>query len=339
MNRPAQISYGVMLAMLLAVAFMGLATPLLTVLFALFALNVFSFKRHSKSFAIALFLVTVGAICLTATFFALETVSAAPKLADRLVPKVLEYAHMHDVELPFTDVQSLMQWVRDEVLERFGLLGSAGTNLLRQAAFVVIGIVVAISLFENATIVIDREKHTLKNNLYLLTADEVGKRFELFYKSFHMVMGAQIIISAINTVFTGIFLFSSGYPYPGLLVGVTFLCGLLPILGNIMSNTIIVSVGLTVDLQHAFGALAFLIIIHKFEYFLNSKIIGKRIQNPMWMTLLALVVGERLMGVPGMILAPVVLHYIKSETSRVAVTAGVEEKLTQAPESPSTAVD
>jgi len=37
------------------------------------------------------------------------------------------------------------------------------------------------------------------------------------------------------------------------------------------------------------------------------------------------VVGERLMGVPGMILAPVVLHYIKSETSQVAVTAGVGE--------------
>lgn len=310
-----------MLAMLLAVAFMGLATPLLTVLFAIFALNVFSFRGRSKSFAIALFLITVAGICLTATFFALETVAAAPKLAERLVPKVLDLARFHEVELPFTDVQSMMHLIRDEVLERFGLLGSAGTTLLRQVAFVVIGIVVAISLFENSTIVIDREKHTLKNNLYLLTADEVGKRFELFYKSFHMVMGAQIVISTINTVFTGIFLFSTGYPYPGLLVGVTFLCGLLPILGNILSNTIIVSVGLTVDLNHAFGALAFLVIIHKFEYFLNSKIIGKRIQNPMWMTLLALVVGERLMGVPGMILAPVVLHYIKSETSNVAVTA------------------
>ena len=67
------------------------------------------------------------------------------------------------------------------------------------------------------------------------------------------------------------------------------------------------------------GALAFLVIIHKIEYFLNSKIIGRRIQNPMWMTLLGLILGERLMGVPGMILAPVILHYIKMETSRLAV--------------------
>jgi predicted PurR-regulated permease PerM len=178
---------------------------------------------------------------------------------------------------------------------------------------------VAISLFHNAAIVIDREKHVLRNNLYSSTADEIANRFELFYRSFHTVMGAQIIISTINTIFTGIFLFAVGFPYWQLLIVVTFLCGLLPILGNIISNTVIVCVGLTVDLQHAMGALGFLVVIHKLEYFLNSKIIGKRIENPMWMTLLGLIIGERLMGVPGMILAPVILHYVKSEALRVAV--------------------
>ena len=59
-----------------------------------------------------------------------------------------------------------------------------------------------------------------------------------------------------------------------------------------------------------------LIVLHKLEYFLNSKIIGGRIKNPMWLTLLGLILGERLMGIPGMILAPVVLHYIKVEASK-----------------------
>jgi predicted PurR-regulated permease PerM len=57
-------------------------------------------------------------------------------------------------------------------------------------------------------------------------------------------------------------------------------------------------------------------VIHKLEYFLNSKIIGSRIKNPMWLTLIGLLIGERLMGIPGMILAPVVLHYVKVEASR-----------------------
>ena len=45
----------------------------------------------------------------------------------------------------------------------------------------------------------------------------------------------------------------------------------------------------------------------------------------MWLTLLGIVIGEKLMGIPGMILAPVVLHYIKVEASKNKVTAtGVE---------------
>jgi predicted PurR-regulated permease PerM len=63
--------------------------------------------------------------------------------------------------------------------------------------------------------------------------------------------------------------------------------------------------------------LIFLVVIHKLEYFLNSKIVGNRIRNPFWLTLLALLVGEKLMGIPGMVLAPVILNYIKMEASRI----------------------
>jgi predicted PurR-regulated permease PerM len=96
----------------------------------------------------------------------------------------------------------------------------------------------------------------------------------------------------------------------------TFLCGLLPIIGNIISNTLIVAVGFTLSPRVALFALIFLVAIHKLEYFLNSKIIGDRIKNPMWLTLIGIVLGEKLMGIPGMILAPVVLHYIKVEASK-----------------------
>lgn len=314
-----------MAAMLLVVAMLGLATPLLTVLFSIFSLNVFSFKRRSKTMAVALFLIAVTTICLGTLFFFSQAILVAPKIAEKLVPTVVEFCSSHGIELPFKNVESLVALIKTESMERLGLAGIAATHALRQTAFVLIGMVVAISLYYNATIVIDRDKHTLKNNLYSLSADEITKRFELFYRSFHTVMGAQILISFINTAMTGVFLFAANYPYWQLLLAVTFLCGLLPILGNILSNTIIVSVGLTVDFPHALCALAFLVVVHKLEYFLNSKIIGKRIQNPMWMTLLGLILGERLMGVPGMILAPVILHYIKSEASRVAVEQKTEE--------------
>ena len=112
----------------------------------------------------------------------------------------------------------------------------------------------------------------------------------------------------------------NGFPYVIVIVVLTFLCGLLPIIGNIMSNTLIVGVGFTISPKMALISLVFLVVIHKMEYFLNSKIIGDRIKTPMWLTLIGIVLGEKLMGIPGMILAPVVLHYIKLEASRNKVS-------------------
>ena len=106
-------------------------------------------------------------------------------------------------------------------------------------------------------------------------------------------------------------------PNAMVVIGVTFLCGLLPVVGNLLSNSIVVGIAITVSPKLALAALVFLVVIHKLEYFLNSKIVGGRIRNPFWLTLLALVIGERLMGIPGIVLAPVVLSYIKFETSRI----------------------
>jgi len=132
---------------------------------------------------------------------------------------------------------------------------------------------------------------------------------------------------------TAVFLAWNGFPFALVIIGLTFLSGLLPIIGNLVGNTLIVGVAFTMPdgPRMALFALIFLIVIHKLEYFLNSKIIGDRIKNPMWLTLIGLVVGEKLMGIPGMVLSPIVLHYIKVEASRnkiagsepVVVPAGV----------------
>jgi predicted PurR-regulated permease PerM len=102
-----------------------------------------------------------------------------------------------------------------------------------------------------------------------------------------------------------------------LIVILTFICGVLPIVGNLLTNTIIIGVAFTMSPRYALYAFIFLITIHKLEYFLNSRIIGGRIDHPMWLTLLALIVGERLMGISGIILAPVILSFIKVEMKKI----------------------
>jgi predicted PurR-regulated permease PerM len=216
-----------------------------------------------------------------------------------------------------------------EVNDRLANVGRYARDAALVIAMLIIGLVAALSFFINEKWNVEDEPDAVKDSLYATVARELINRFETFYSSFARVIGAQIIISAINTALTAVFLIWNHFPYTTVIIVLTFLCGLLPIIGNIMSNTLIVGVAFTMPNgpKMALIALIFLVVIHKLEYFLNSKIIGDRIRNPMWLTLIGIVLGEKLMGIPGMILAPVVLHYIKVEASKrkLAETTGKAE--------------
>ena len=315
MSQPARISY-VIVAMLVAlVGLLHLGTLALTTLFGYFALRQFSFGR-SKALGVAIYIIAVMAIGYGLFYFSRQAYKTLPEIADTTIPAVVNFAEKQGIELPFTDYASLKTVALSEVKEKISHVGHYVRAAAFQIAMLIMGLVVAVSLFVSARWEADDDPDVVKDSLYSTVVRELGVRFQTFYSSFAKVIGAQIVISSINTILTALFLVWNGYHYIMVIIGLTFLCGLLPIIGNIISNTLIVGVGFTVSPRVALFALIFLVVIHKLEYFLNSKIIGDRIRNPMWLTLVALVLGEKLMGIPGMILAPVVLHYIKMETSR-----------------------
>ena len=313
MNQSARISYVIMAVLLVLIGWLRLGTLALTILFGFFALRLFCF-RGSKAFAVVIYFLSVAGIGYGLFFFSRQAYKALPKIADETIPAVANFAEKQGIELPFTDYASLKQRARDEVNEQFANVALYARKATFQFAMLIVGLVVAVSLFLNPGWKGDPD--AAKDSVYSTVVHELIRRFETFFASFAKVMGAQITIALINAVLTALFLVWTGFPYASVLIVLTFLCGLLPIVGNLISNTLIVGVGFTISPRMALFALIFLMVIHKLEYFLNSKIIGARIKNPMWLTLIALVLGEKLMGIPGMILAPVVLHYIKVETSR-----------------------
>ena len=314
MTPATRFSYFFLVAVIVLAAATHLATPLITVLFSYFALRKLHFGKR-KWLSLVLFFVVVAATLYGLGFLVRQAFVAFPKIAAESIPPFIAYAQSHGIELPFSDLDSLKAAIVDVVKNEFLFVGNFARAATTQLAFVLIGIVVAVSLFLNPGI----EKFSNKPkspNVFTATTDEIKIRFRLFYQSFETVMGAQIRISAINTLLTTIFVLAVSLKYKTFVIGLTFLCGLLPIVGNVISNAIIVGIAITMSPRLAIFALIFLVAVHKLEYFLNSKIIGDLIKNPVWLTLLALIIGERIMGIPGMILAPVVLNYIKVEASK-----------------------
>ena len=144
-------------------------------------------------------------------------------------------------------------------------------------------------------------------------------RLHLLVQAFRNIVFAQIKIAALNTAFTAIFLAvvlplcGIHLPLTKTLIVLTFLLGLLPVIGNLMSNTLITIVALSLSIWVAVAALGYLIVIHKVEYFLNARIVGGQISAKSWELLLAMLVFEAAFGLPGVVAGPIYYAYLKSE--------------------------
>lgn len=312
-----------LVVLLAAVWWLQLGTLLITILFSYFILTKLAFLKN-RWLTITVFLALISVICVGLVYFVAQALHTLPRIAATSIPIIIQQAKAHSIDLPFTDWGSLKDFIMESITEQLRYIGGFANTATKHIIFFLAGLIVSISLFLDAI----RKKNSqntapeentpqASNDWYTSMSNEISRNFKAFYESFRVVMGAQIIISAINTTLTSIFVLYFGLPYAPMVIAITFLCGLLPIVGNLISNVIIVGIALTVSLKLALYALIFLIVLHKLEYFLNSKIIGDRIKNPVWLTLIGLIIGERFLGITGMILAPVVLHFIKMGASQI----------------------
>jgi predicted PurR-regulated permease PerM len=202
--------------------------------------------------------------------------------------------------------QAIVDWLRVHAKD----LQLAGRTILETLVRVLIGMVIG-------AIICFREAKGERNQSLLL--DEAGTRVQLLARAFRSVVFAQVKISAVNTTLTALYLavalplLGVHLPYAKSLIALTFIAGLLPVIGNLISNTVIVVVSLSHGVGLAMISLAFLVVVHKLEYFLNARIVGGEIKASAWELLCAMLVFEAAFGLPGLVAAPVFYAYFKAE--------------------------
>lgn len=212
------------------------------------------------------------------------------------------------------DIEDVRQMASDWLQSHRNELQLAGKEVVQVFVHVLIGMVLGAMVALNAA-------HPMP--VFQPLASELLERAQLLASAFRRVVFAQIKISLLNTTLTAIFLLvvlplcGIQLPLTKTMIIVTFLAGLLPVIGNLISNTLIVLIALSVSIYVALSALFFLVIIHKLEYFLNARIVGAQINARSWELLLIMVFAEAAFGLPGLVAAPIYYAYIKSELHQV----------------------
>lgn len=199
-------------------------------------------------------------------------------------------------------------WLREHAAQAKTLGQEAGRIILHLLIGMVIGAIAALY-----------NSKALAN--YRPLAAALHARVVNLEHAFRNVVFAQVRIASINAVLTAIYLLlvlplaGVHLPLTKSMIAITFFAGLLPVVGNLISNTVLVVVGLSHSVYIAGASLVFLMLIHKLEYFLNAKIIGSHINAHVWELLTAMLAMEAVFGIPGVIAAPVLYAYAKQELS------------------------
>jgi len=189
-----------------------------------------------------------------------------------------------------------------------GSLAMAGRAWLNALLFAYVGIIVG-------SLAAVTRRNTASGPLTLA----LRERITLFGEAFQQIVAAQFWIATFNTVLTATFLlfvlplWNQHLPYTPALITLTFLGGLVPIVGNLVCNGVITVVGLSVSPLTGLACLAFLILIHKAEYLINAKVVGRRTQMVVWELLAVMFAAEAVFGPAGLVAAPLFYAYLKKE--------------------------
>lgn len=279
-------------------------------------------ERHLSSHAarvavvavLALFIIAVAAALTMASLaFIHSDVGSLPALMQKMAD-VLEStrAWLPDwaiAHLPADNIElqsRAANWLRKHA----GELQNIGKESLRALAHALIGMAIG-------ALVALREIDARGSTGTL--AKEFSQHAAGFAAAFRQVVFAQVQIAAINATLTGLYLvvglglFGIHLPLAKTMVAFTFVVGLLPILGNLLSNTVIVVLSLSHSPDLALLSLLFLVLVHKLEYFLNARIVGNLIKARTWELLLAMLAMEAAFGIAGLVMAPIYYAYLKTE--------------------------
>jgi predicted PurR-regulated permease PerM len=264
-------------------------------------------ERHRLPRSAAVLTILLAAFALLGGFMA----AAIPPLvaqASALAHHLPQYAHSlqnHNSELGKLNTKYHIQQRVSSLLSTKGsaliggVLGAGELVLSTATSMILIGVMVIYFLFSMPRIRLFAYRlapHSRRTRVILI-GDEI------FTKVGGYVLG-NFLTSVIAGIGTYVWLMIFGVPYPVLLALTVALFDLIPVIGAYVGGAVVSLVALTVSLPVAVATLCFYVGYKLAEdYFIVPRVMGRTVQVPAVVSLVAVLLGGTLMGIIGALVA------------------------------------
>jgi predicted PurR-regulated permease PerM len=325
---------GVLLALLLGAAVAQLAYTITLIFLATFiSLGLYPVVTRlqqrglSKGAAIgvvlAAFLAVVAAMLFLIVPIVIEQATELARTLPENLTDVNNQPWFIDLDEQFNGYPLiLLEWIRLNSADP-NLWLTVGGGALRIGADIINGtfgvlLVVVITIYFVASL------DVMKNALYDLVPGSKRAGFaeiaEEIFDSIGKYLSGQVIIAVTNATFSFILLTIMGVRYAGILAFIALFITLIPVVGSVISTTLMVLVSLFTSPAAALVVGIVMIVYMQLEaYLLTPRIIGKAIKIPASLVLIGAVIGGTLLGLLGALVASPVVASILLILKKVVV--------------------
>lgn len=196
-----------------------------------------------------------------------------------------------------------------------GVLG-AGELVLSTASFILVVVVLSIYFLAGLprikVFAYQLVPHSRRPRVILISDEVLAKVGGYLLGNF--------ITSAIAGLGTYVWMLALGIPYPILLGMFVALVDLIPVIGSTAGGAVVTLVALTVSLPVALATLGFYIVYRLAEdYLLVPRVMGRTVQVPAIVSLIAVLVGGVLLGIIGALVAIPIAAAIRLLLQEIAI--------------------
>lgn len=309
---------GVLLALLVGAAIVNLSGAITLIFLAIFvSLGLYPVIRNlrargmSSGVSILIVLGVFVAVIAVLAVLIIPIVSSQAAELIRTLPANLQNVESQPWFIDINDsvgghLLTLAEWLQRSALDP-AVWATVSGGALRLGADIINGtfgllFVVVLTIYFVSSL--DSMKAALYDLVPMSKRPSFIEIAEEIFESIGKYLGGQVTLASINAVFTFILLTVLGVRYAAILAFVALFITLIPVIGSVISTTLMTLVSLFNSPSTALIVVIVMIVYMQVEaYVISPRIIGKAISIPASLVLIGALIGGTLLGLLGALVA------------------------------------
>lgn len=219
-------------------------------------------------------------------------------------------------------VADLYVIIVDFLKANIGFITFSAGLLLKVTLGIILGIVVHFSHIEEQDV----------ENAWGSVIHKINEQCKTIYNSFRDIMSIQILIAMMNTAIISAMALGLTYvwageflPYWYVIIPLTAILSLIPVVGNLMINIILILATIQISPAFVLVGLGLFLVIHKLELIVIGNKMNEKVGVPFIVVLFSMILGELLFhSMSGMMIGMVIMVSLSKMMREVNVVQSIK---------------